>query len=86
MNRPDEFPAAFRDMTDTRDQGLLVLTTPFFNVHLKEIVDLAAKHGIVAVYEHEGFVAAGGLMSYGGNSRERNRRGAGLVDKTLKGA
>ena len=73
-------------MANTRDQGLLVLTTPFINVHLKEIVELAAKQGIVAVYEHAGFVEAGGLMSYGGNSRERTRRAAFLVDKILKGA
>jgi putative ABC transport system substrate-binding protein len=86
VHRPDEFPAAFRDMANTRDQGLLVLTTPFINVHLKEIVELAAKQGIVAVYEHAGFVEAGGLMSYGGNSRERTRRAAFLVDKILKGA
>jgi len=86
VHRADELPAAFRDMTDTRDQGLLVLTTPFINVHLKEIVALAAKHGIVAVYEHEGFVRAGGLMSYGGNTREYRRRSAALVDKILRGA
>jgi putative ABC transport system substrate-binding protein len=85
VQRPDEFPAAFRGMAATRE-GLLVLTTPFFNVHLKEIVELAAKHGIVAVYEHEGFVQAGGLMSYGANSREMYRSGAALVDKILKGA
>jgi len=86
VHRPDELAVAFRDMTDTRDQGLLILTTPFFNAHLKEIVELAAKHGIVAVYEHEGFVQAGGLMSYGGNPGEYHRRSVALVDKILRGA
>ena len=30
VHRPDEFPAAFRDMTNTRDQGLMIFGTPFF--------------------------------------------------------
>src|SRR5215831_16962371 len=51
VHRPDEFPAAFRDMTNTRDQGLMILGSPFFDQHqIKEIVALAAQHSIVAIY------------------------------------
>jgi len=87
VHRPDEFPAAFRDMTNTRDQGLMIFGTPFFGPHqVKEIVELAAKHSIVAIYENKFCVEAGGLMSYGGTFLERYRSAAALFDKILKGA
>ena len=38
------------------------------------------------VYEHRGFVDAGGLMSYGPDFREIFRRVATYVDRILKGA
>ena len=55
-------------------------------VHRKAIVDLAAAHRIAAVYELQNFVEPGGLMSYGVNASEMQRRAAVYVDKILKGA
>jgi putative tryptophan/tyrosine transport system substrate-binding protein len=37
------------------------------------------------MYTHGGYVASGGLMSYGQNEAERFRRAASMVDKILKG-
>jgi ABC transporter substrate binding protein len=48
---PGEFAAAFLGITKNRDQGLLVLGSPFSIQHRKQIVELAAKHRIVAIYE-----------------------------------
>jgi len=63
------------------------LARPFFGPHqVKEIVELAAKHSIATIYENKFWVEAGGLMSYGGDSLERDRRAAALFDKILKGA
>jgi len=62
------------------------MASPFTFVHRKEIVDLAAMHRIATVYEYQLFVEPGGLMSYGVNLPEMNRRGAVYVDKILKGA
>jgi putative ABC transport system substrate-binding protein len=86
VHRPGEFTTAFLGMTENRDQGLLVMSTPFFVVHRKEIVELAARHRIVAIYESPSFVEAGGLMSYSANRPEIARRGAVFVDKILRGA
>ena len=86
VHRAAEFAAAFRGMVKSRDQGVLVMSTPFTFVHRREIVDLAAEQRIAAVYEFHLFVEQGGLMSYGVNIPEMSRRGAIYVDKILRGA
>jgi putative tryptophan/tyrosine transport system substrate-binding protein len=73
-----EFSAAFSGTEKNRDQGVLVMSTPFMFAHRKEILDLAAAHRIAAVYEFHLFVEQGGLMSYGVNIPEMSRRGARL--------
>ena len=55
-------------------------------LHRKAIAELAATHRIAAVDDLQAFVEAGGLMSYGGNVSEMQRRAAIYVDKILKGA
>jgi putative ABC transport system substrate-binding protein len=50
-----------------------------------EIVDLAAKNRLPVIYEREIYVEAGGLMSYGVNRNDLDRRAATYVDKILKG-
>jgi len=52
----------------------------------RRLVDLAAKNRLPAVYGSREFVDAGGLMSYGPNIADLNRRAATYVDKILKGA
>jgi putative ABC transport system substrate-binding protein len=86
VHRAEEFAAAFRGMMKNHDQGVLVESSAFTFVHSKAIADLAAAHRIAAVYELQGFVKAGGLMSYGVNVAEMERRAATYVNKILKGA
>jgi putative tryptophan/tyrosine transport system substrate-binding protein len=86
VHGPGEFAAAFLAMTKNRDQGLLVLGSPFSIQHRKQIVELAAKHRIVAIYENEVSAEAGGLMSYAANREEIAHRQAVFVDKILRGA
>jgi putative ABC transport system substrate-binding protein len=50
-----------------------------------EIVDLAVKNRLPVIYEREIYVEAGGLMSYGVNRNDLDRRAATYVDKILKG-
>jgi putative tryptophan/tyrosine transport system substrate-binding protein len=50
------------------------------------IADLAAKSRLPAIYSAKPSVAAGGLISYGANPVDVNRRVAVYVDKVLKGA
>jgi putative ABC transport system substrate-binding protein len=86
VHRAGEFAAAFLGMMKNRDQGVLVTSSPFMFVHRKDIIDLATAHRIAAVYELQVFVEPGGLMSYGVNIPEMQRRAAVYVDKILKGA
>jgi putative ABC transport system substrate-binding protein len=86
VHRAGEFAAAFLGMMKNHDQGVLVTSSPFMFVHRKAIVDLAAAHRIAAVYDHQLFIEPGGLMSYGVNVSEMQRRAAVYVDKILKGA
>jgi len=55
-------------------------------VHRKTVIDLAAANRIPAIYELQVFVESGGLMSYGVNTSEMQRRAAVYVDRILKGA
>jgi putative ABC transport system substrate-binding protein len=73
-------------MRKNHDEGVLVATSAFMFVHRQAIVDLAAAHRIPAIYDLQNFVEPGGLMSYGVNTAEMERRAAVYVDKILKGA
>jgi len=58
---------------------------PFF-AERKQIVELAAKYRLPAIYVQKEFIDEGGLMSYGTDYVDIYRRAAGYVDKILKGA
>jgi putative tryptophan/tyrosine transport system substrate-binding protein len=65
--------------------GLMMLETPLLLDLRRQIVDLAAKLRLAAIYNNREFVEAGGLLSYGADRRQLYRRAAELVDKILKG-
>ena len=54
--------------------------------HRTEIADLAVKSRLPAIYYDPQYVDAGGLMTYGVNHTDLDRRAATYVDKILKGA
>ena len=56
-----------------------------FEPHQQRIIDLAAKHRLPAMYNNRDDVQSGGLMSYGPDRVDMNRRVAAIVDKVLKG-
>ena len=68
------------------DRGLIVTASASALVHRELIVALAVRHKLPAVYYQRDFVATGGLISYGADATEQYRRGAGYVDRILKGA
>ena len=67
-------------------QALIVQASAVTIDNRARIVERAATHRLPAVYETEGFVQAGGLLSYGPSLVEMYRRAATYVDKILKGA
>ena len=82
----DEFESAFAAMARERVDAVVVQSDPIFFTARKQIVDLATKYRLPAVYHAREFVEIGGLMSYGGSLDYQFRRAAVYVDKILKGA
>ena len=83
---PEELEGAFAAMTKARAEALLVVPSPFFNVHAQRIVGLAAQSRLPAMYADRVHVDAGGLMAYAVDELEAARRLAAYVDRILKGA
>jgi len=86
VRRAGDLAAAFLGMKKNHDQGVVVMSPAFMFVHRRAVIDLAAAHRIPTIYEQQLFVAPGGLMSYGVNASEMQRRAAVYVDKILRGA
>ena len=81
----NEFERAFAAMARERANGLVVATDPVILGPRRQVVLLAAKSQLPAVYGLREFAEAGGLMSYGPNITDQFRRAAIYVDKILKG-
>jgi putative ABC transport system substrate-binding protein len=82
----DELDVAFAAMVRGNADAVLVDSDPVFFTARTQIVGLAAKHRLPAMYQARELVEAGGLMCYGDNVAHRFRRAAVYVDKILKGA
>jgi ABC-type uncharacterized transport system substrate-binding protein len=76
---------AFASMAQLKVGALLQAADPFFNTVRDQIVSLAARHRIPAIYEQRAFVAAGGLMSYGTNLADAYRQAGVYTGRILKG-
>ena len=76
----------FRTASNGRAEAVLVLRASVFFSHRKQIVDLAAKRQLPAMYYTTEYVEEGGLMTYGVSITDLFRRAATYVDKILKGA
>jgi putative ABC transport system substrate-binding protein len=83
---PKDIETAFRAANKGRVEGVLVLSASVFVSRRTQVVDLAQKSRLPAIYYRPDFVEAGGLMSYGVNDTDLYRRAATYVDKILKGA
>jgi putative ABC transport system substrate-binding protein len=80
-----ELQRAFASMAEQRVRGLVVGSDAFFNGRSEELAQLATQHAFAAIYQYRTFVAAGGLMSYGGSITNIYRQVATYVARVLKG-
>jgi ABC-type uncharacterized transport system substrate-binding protein len=83
---PDTIDNAFVAMTKERAQALIVIPTTRYFQNREHIIKQATKNRLASVYPHSVWVESGGLLSYGADFRDENRRLAIFVDKILKGA
>jgi ABC-type uncharacterized transport system substrate-binding protein len=76
---------AFRAANKGRAQAILTLSSGFINSQRAKIANLAATNLLPAMYYNNQFVDDGGLMYYGVNLLDLERRAATYVDKILRG-
>jgi putative ABC transport system substrate-binding protein len=81
-----DLEAAFATMVERRVGGLIVMPDPFFFSRREQLVALAARHAMPAIYPLRGFADLGGLMSYGNYPRDLFQQAGIYVGKILKGA
>jgi len=83
---PQEIDSAFAAMTRERAGALVVLADGIFGNQRKQIAELAAKTRLPSASALREYAEAGGLIVYGPNFLDLERRAATFVDKILKGA
>ena len=82
---PDEIESAFDAAIKQHADALVQIQAAVLEPHQQRIIDLAAKKRLPAMYNSRSDVEAGGLLSYGPDREDMNRRVAAIVDKILKG-
>jgi putative tryptophan/tyrosine transport system substrate-binding protein len=78
--------AVFATMVQHRVGALIVMADPFLIARRRQLVELAARHAMAAIYPDRMFVDLGGLMSYGSSVLDLQRQVGIYVGKILKGA
>ena len=81
-----DFDSALSSARAKKVDALLALPSALFNSQRKQLVDMAAKLKLPAMYPRADYVDDGGLMFYGVDTNDLSRRAAIFVDKILKGA
>jgi ABC-type uncharacterized transport system substrate-binding protein len=82
-----DIETAFRAATKARAEAVLMMVAgSIVGAHQTQIFELAAKSRLPVIYTARQVVEFGGLMNYGVNIEDLDRRAATYVDKILKGA
>ncbi|MGC1562435.1 MAG: ABC transporter substrate-binding protein [Bradyrhizobium sp.] len=80
-----ELEAVFAAQAGWPNSGVIIMPDGFMNVHRAEVVSLAARYRVPAVYPWRYFTELGGLLSYGNEQRDSFRLAATYADRILKG-
>lgn len=80
-----DFDGIFAELMRKRPEALFVITDPLTQLSRKQLVELATKHKLPAMYENAPYVDDGGLMAYGPSQADNLQRALHHIDKILKG-
>jgi putative ABC transport system substrate-binding protein len=80
-----ELDAAFTRLSQLRVGGLVIGPDSFLVSRSERLAELALEHALPAVFEYREFVAAGGLLSYGGSTTDAYRLAGVYTGRILKG-
>jgi len=86
VNSEHDLESAFATLVQRQTDALVVGADPFFQSRRTQIVSLAARHTLPAIYMIRDFVVAGGLASYGTSIAEGYRQAGAYTGQILKGA
>ena len=81
-----EIDTAFTALQQQQADALIVGSDPFFTGRREQLVALAARHALPAMYFNREFAAAGGLISYGNDVADGYRKAGVYAGRILKGA
>ena len=82
---PSDIDTAFATLARERAGALVVGTGALLTNRRKQIIALAARHALPAIYPFREFTADGGLISYGNNVPDTFRQGGVYAGRILKG-
>jgi putative ABC transport system substrate-binding protein len=80
-----DFDAVFAKLLQLRGGGLAIGGDALFTDRREQLGALAARHSMPAIYQTREFVAAGGLMAYGGSYADAYRLASAYVARVLRG-
>ena len=80
-----EIDAAFATLARERPDALFVGPDPFFVSRRVQLVNLASRHAVPAIYSDRAFAEIGGLMSYGASLTDAYRQVGVYTGRILKG-
>lgn len=83
---PNDLERAFSTIAQAGADAVLPFPSTMLFAERKRILDLAAMNKLPGMYNSREFVELGGLIAYGANLADLNRRAASYVDKILRGA
>ncbi len=81
-----EIDKAFTTLVQQGVDALFLANDPYFDSHRDQIIGVAARDGIPAMYYTREFTASGGLISYGTNIADAYRQAAIYTGNILRGA
>ena len=83
---PHDFDGVLRGLIAKHAGAIITVEDPLTFGHREQIAEFLVKNGLPGIFGFRGYVASGGLLSYGASQFDLFRRAAGYVDKILKGA